>query len=259
MINLTTTPVRENSNDPNSHSDWDYETAFSRHDGLIAQNEQEILRNSRVAIVGMGGVGGVHLMSLARLGVGRFSIADPDHFEVANFNRQYGARTDTISRSKVEVMAEELQRVNPEAEIRCLQGITDENADDFLADADLFIDGIDFFAIEMRRKLFEKAAQKGIFGITAAPLGFGTGWLVFDPEGMSFDEYFDFRDGQTYEDQLIALAVGVAPSLLHRPYIDTSRVDFGSGKVPSSGLGCQMAASVAAPRCFQAQAAPGSG
>ncbi len=42
----------------------------------------------------MGGVGGVHLMTLARLGIGKFTIADPDTFELANFNRQYGAEPE---------------------------------------------------------------------------------------------------------------------------------------------------------------------
>lgn len=47
---------------------WNYEAAFARHEGLLTASEQERLRNSRVAIVGMGGVGGVHLITLGRLG-----------------------------------------------------------------------------------------------------------------------------------------------------------------------------------------------
>src|SRR5262245_20680110 len=62
----------------------DYFEAFSRHDGLLLRDEQERLRRCHVAIVGMGGVGGSHLMALARLGIGRFTIADPDRFELAN-------------------------------------------------------------------------------------------------------------------------------------------------------------------------------
>src|SRR3954454_15572117 len=84
---------------------FSYDEAFSRHRGLIDPREQEKLRRSRVAIVGMGGVGGIHLLTLARLGIGSFHVADPDSFELANFNRQAGATMPGLGRPKVEVMA----------------------------------------------------------------------------------------------------------------------------------------------------------
>ena len=90
-----------------SPRDWSYGKAFARNIGLVSPAEQEVLHTSRVAIVGMGGVGGVHLVTLARLGIGRFTIADPDAFEPVNFNRQYGATLRGLGRSKAEVMAEE--------------------------------------------------------------------------------------------------------------------------------------------------------
>src|SRR5882757_5331156 len=64
--------------------------AFDRNLGWLADWEQLALRGKRVAVAGMGGVGGFHFLTLARLGVGAFSIADLDHFEIANFNRQVG-------------------------------------------------------------------------------------------------------------------------------------------------------------------------
>ena len=67
------------NNDPKMNSsdkvNWSYEEAFSRNLGIFTKEEQETLRNSRVAIIGMGGVGGVHLMTLTRLGIGKFTIA----------------------------------------------------------------------------------------------------------------------------------------------------------------------------------------
>src|SRR5262245_59714807 len=97
---------------------WSYQEAFSRHAGLISPAEQERLRGARVALVGMGGVGGIHLATLARLGIGTFHIADPDCFELANFNRQYGAITRTLGRSKAVVMAEVARGINPELQLR---------------------------------------------------------------------------------------------------------------------------------------------
>src|SRR6516225_411029 len=88
-----------------------YEEAFARHLGLFSPEEQNRLRGSRVAIAGLGGVGGIHLITLARLGIGAFNIADPDRFELANFNRQYGANLRSLGQRKVQVMAREARAI----------------------------------------------------------------------------------------------------------------------------------------------------
>jgi molybdopterin/thiamine biosynthesis adenylyltransferase len=226
---------------------WSYEQAFSRNLGLISQREQEKLRNSRVAIAGMGGVGGVHLVTLARLGIGKFTIADPDTFELANTNRQHGCRTDTLGRNKAEVMAEEALRINPELDLRVFQEpIGADNVDEFLADADLFVDGLEFFEIGARRLIFARAAEMGQYAVTAGPMGFGTAWLVFDPEGMRFDDYFDFHDQHSPLEHLAAFAVGLTPALLQRPYLDLKHVSLIEQRGPSSSLACQLCCGVAA-------------
>src|SRR5262249_20668712 len=129
-----------------------YETAFSRNLGLVTPEEQERLRSSCVAIAGLGGGGGVHLVTLLRMGVGRFRIADHDSFELANMNRQYGATIDTLGRSKIEVMAEVARSIQPDVEIELFpEGITPGNCDAFLQGAQVAVDAIDFFAMETRR------------------------------------------------------------------------------------------------------------
>ncbi|MBL8848325.1 MAG: ThiF family adenylyltransferase, partial [Planctomycetaceae bacterium] len=214
--------------------------------GIVNEAEQERLRNSRVAIVGMGGVGGVHLMTLARLGIQQFSISDLDTFELANFNRQYGARIDTLGRPKVEVMAAEVQRINPDVQLRVLpQGVTERSIAQFLDGVDLLIDGIDYFAIDMRRKLYRAAAQRGIPAVMAGPVGCSTAWLVFTRDGMPFDRYFDLHDGQSEMEQLAAFTVGLAPAALHFPYVDISRVNIAEQYGPSVGLACELCAGVA--------------
>ena len=89
---------------------FSYHEAFSRNLGLVCASEQKDLRNARVAIPGLGGVGGSHLQALARMGVGAFHLADPDQFELVNFNRQAGASIQTVGRPKVDVMAETAAR-----------------------------------------------------------------------------------------------------------------------------------------------------
>jgi molybdopterin/thiamine biosynthesis adenylyltransferase len=228
-------------------SGWSYAEAFARHRGLLTAAEQERLRHSTVAIAGLGGVGGVHLATLARLGVGRFRLADPDRFEVANFNRQYGATTQTLGRPKAEVMAEAAAAINPEAQLTALgEAVTPANVAAFLDGADVLVDGIDFFAPEARRLIFAEARRRGLWAVTAGPVGFSAAWLTFDPRGMSFDDYFDLRDGMSRREQLFAFAVGLAPRATHLGYLDLSAVDPESGAGPSAGLSCQLCAGVAA-------------
>src|SRR5687767_3045849 len=96
---------RRGSHETTSAMRFDYATAFSRNIGWLTEAEQERLRHKRVAIAGMGGVGGVHLTTLARLGIARFSIADLDTFELANFNRQAAATVSTLGCPKVDTLA----------------------------------------------------------------------------------------------------------------------------------------------------------
>jgi molybdopterin/thiamine biosynthesis adenylyltransferase len=226
---------------------WSYGEAFARHRGLIGADEQERLRRSRVAIVGMGGVGGIHLITLARLGIGGFHIADPDRFDVANFNRQYGANIRNLGRNKAEAMAEEALAINPGLHVRTFaEAITPSNVGALLDGVDVFVDGIDFFAIEARRLVFREARRRGIWAITAGPIGFSAAWLVFSPHGMSFDEYFDVHDSMGRGDQLVAFIAGLTPRATHLKYLDLSQVDASSGRGPSAGLACHLCSGVAA-------------
>lgn len=232
---------------PNATEAWSYADAFARHRGLINEAEQEHLQRSTVAVIGLGGVGGVHVATLARLGIGGFRLADPDHFAIANFNRQYGATTQTLGRSKAEVMAEVAATINPDVRLGVFaEAITPANVNDFLEGVDIVVDGIDFFAPEARRLVFAEARRRGLWAVTAGPIGFSTAWLSFDPHGMSFDDYFDIHDGMDRIDLLAAFAVGLAPQATHLRYLDLSRVDLNSGAGPSSGLACQLCAGVAA-------------
>ena len=78
------------NNDIHSRSEY-YDQAFLRNIGLLTQAEQEKLKRAKIAIPGMGGVGGLHLITMVRSGVGKFHVSDFDVFEPVNINRQYGA------------------------------------------------------------------------------------------------------------------------------------------------------------------------
>src|SRR5947209_19614034 len=96
---------------PQLDTAFSYDTAFSRNLGWLTEWEQQALRYKRIAIAGMGGVGGFHLLTLVRFGVGAFNIADGDAFELVNFNRQAGATLHSIGHSKVSVMADSARQI----------------------------------------------------------------------------------------------------------------------------------------------------
>jgi molybdopterin-synthase adenylyltransferase len=225
---------------------FDYHTAFSRNLGWLTEQEQERLRGKRIAIAGLGGVGGVHLTTLARLGVGQFSVADLDQFEVENFNRQVGARMSTVGRAKSAVLAEMALDINPEIQLKVFdRGVDRDNVDAFLDGADLYVDGLDAFAFEARELVFARCAARGIPAVTVAPLGMSAAMLVFLPGKMTFEEYFRL-EGCSPLEKAIRFLVGFAPSLLHRHYlVDKSKVNLADGRGPSTGLSCELCAGVA--------------
>ena len=224
-----------------------FNAAFDRNIGWLTDWEQQTLRAKRVAVAGMGGVGGFHLLTLARLGIGAFNIADLDRFEVANFNRQIGATMDTLGRPKAEVLSEMALAINPEIRIRRFDsGVNPGNMEEFLDGVDLFVDGFDFFVLDIRRKVFARCAELGIPAVTAAPVGMGVGFLAFTKTGMGFEEYFRF-EGQPELRQYVHFLLGVAPSGIHRSYlVDPSRLDFANRKAPSTVIGCELCAGVTA-------------
>lgn len=226
---------------------FDYDKAFSRNIGWVTESEQHQLRRCTVAIAGAGGVGGGHALTLARMGIGGFRLSDFDQFEVHNFNRQAGAFMSTLQRDKVDVIAEMVRDINPEADISCFeQGINADNVDAFLQGADIYVDSLDFFALDARKLVFQKCLEKNIPVVTAAPLGMGCAFLCFMPGGMTYEQYFRFA-GKTQDEQLIQFLIGLSPAMLQRSYlVDESRVDFNAQRGPSTPMSVQLCAGIAA-------------
>ncbi|MBL0714252.1 MAG: ThiF family adenylyltransferase [Desulfosarcina sp.] len=250
------TPERKKHSDPREHVEslgfqnrrHYLEVALGRNIGLFSAAEQERLCNARVAIPGLGGVGGVHLVTMARMGIGGFRLAEFDVFEPANINRQYGAKIEHFGRPKLDTMVEEALAINPFLDLNLFpEGVNEKNVISFLTGADIVVDGMDFFAFETRRLIFNRAREMGIPVITAGPIGFSAALLVFLPDrGMSFDEYFAIDDGMTLEEKLLAFFVGLAPRATQMRYIDPTRIDMRAQQGPSLAAACQLCASVAA-------------
>lgn len=232
---------------PATGARFDYDVAFARNIGWVTPAEQAQLRRSRVAIAGLGGVGGLHLITLTRLGIGAFSLAEADAFEQPNFNRQLGAAMSTVGRPKLEVLTAMARDINPEVGIRGLpDGVTGNNVSDFLREMDLYVDGLDFFAFEARSLVFAECARRNIPAVTVAPLGMGAALINFLHGGMSFEDYFRW-EGCSEEEMALRFLVGLAPGMLQRAYlVDRTTVDFELARGPSTPMACQLCAGIAA-------------
>ena len=118
---------------------------FSRTALLLGREAMERLERSRVAVFGVGGVGGYVCEALARSGIGAFDLVDNDKVNLTNLNRQIIATRQTIGRCKVEVMRERILEINPEADVRvhdCF--FLPENADAFpFEEYDYVVDAVD--------------------------------------------------------------------------------------------------------------------
>lgn len=118
---------------------------FSREELLIGKEAIEILKNSRVAVFGVGGVGGFVVEVLARCGVGTIDVIDNDVVDPSNINRQIIATADTIGQEKVNVVEQRIKSINPNAVVnkhRCF--FLPETAKDFdFTRFDYVVDAID--------------------------------------------------------------------------------------------------------------------
>ena len=225
---------------------FSYDEAFSRNLGWVTDDEQRRLKASRVCIAGLGGVGGIYLLTLARLGVGGFSVADFDTFSVANFNRQAGATVSSLRLAKIDVMVSMARDINPDLDIRIFpRGVTEDNAESFLADANVYLDGLDFFALDVRRMVFALCERKAMPAVTVAPLGMGAALLNFVPGGMSFEEYFRL-EGESDDMQALRFLIGLSPAMLQMRYLaDPSRVNLAERRGPSTIIAVQLCSGIA--------------
>lgn len=137
-------------------------TQFSRTELLLGKDAMEKLHDSRVAVFGIGGVGGYVCEALARSGVGAFDLIDDDKVCLTNLNRQIIATHKTIGKYKTEVMKERILDINPNADVQihnCF--FLPENADEFpYEDYDYMVDAVD--TVTAKIALVMKAQEKHI-------------------------------------------------------------------------------------------------
>jgi tRNA threonylcarbamoyladenosine dehydratase len=205
---------------------FDRNTLFCRMVGILTQPELDSLEHKTVVFAGAGGVGFTHAESIVREGIGRVKISDFDAFGPENMGRQFGCSTLTVGRDKAVVLEERLRSINPALRIERYAAITPENIGRFLDGADMACDAMDYFHLEPHRIYYAEARRQRVPVVIGAPQGYGATLHFFHPDHMSFDEYFDLRDGQSEAEQMDNWGDGFGPARLYRHYLNDRNLDF---------------------------------
>ena len=137
-------------------------TQFARTELLLGEESMNKLKNSRVAVFGVGGVGGFVCEALVRSGIGAFDIIDSDKVCLSNLNRQIIATRKTVGQYKVDVMRDRMLEINPDVDVKIHQCFfLPENADQFPFEAyDYVVDAVD--TVTAKIELVMKCQEKGV-------------------------------------------------------------------------------------------------
>jgi molybdopterin/thiamine biosynthesis adenylyltransferase len=170
---------------------YHYKEMVSRNIGLFTEFEQEKICNSKIAIAGLGGVGGLAAERFLRIGVGNLKINDPGDMELTNFNRQFGADMKTLGQNKAEVIYEQIKDINPQAKIIYTKtGIKSQgDVEALVAGSDIIVDVMDFGLFRESIMLQREARKRGIHYLFSTAIGFGAITVVFAPDGITLEEY----------------------------------------------------------------------
>ncbi|MGD9815218.1 MAG: ThiF family adenylyltransferase [Hyphomonadaceae bacterium] len=149
---------------------FSYAEMTTRNLGFVSAAEQEKLREASVFIPGVGGMGGACLFALARAGVGGFTIADIDSFEISNINRQVFAFTDTAGQSKAAAAKAALARINPDARVEVMGGEWLEEIDTLADRHKIIVNGTDDAQATVRLYRVARERQATVIDAYAATL-----------------------------------------------------------------------------------------
>jgi molybdopterin/thiamine biosynthesis adenylyltransferase len=237
-----------------SHFDENFyfERTQRNHYWLGGLEGQKRLQDLRVGIAGLGGMGSNLAEIFVRLGVGHIKIADPDTIDVSNLNRQVIAHSGTVGMKKAEASAKELREIAKDFELVVYDdGITEDNATEFVSDLDLVIDEIDVFPLKAHVWLHQAANQKNIPLYSAFIIGLGTHFYKFQGTDYTFEDFMANNNIQIEEpsvDFLLDRFIQSGPSYLTPEKLNEFAEQVASGRVPIFGTSTYMAQSLVAIR-----------
>lgn len=168
----------------------EYWEMLKRQMPLVSEAEQEKFKNARITVIGCGGIGGLTIEMLARMGVGELVLVDEDVFDLSNLNRQTLSAHTNIGQSKSEIAQKKVNEINPYVNVISYNEHVDEsNIDKLIKDSRLVIDALD--NILTRVIVSRKAREYRIPFIHGAVHGTLGQITTFLPNTTSYEEMFN--------------------------------------------------------------------
>ena len=165
---------------------------YLRNFNILSKKEQKILNNSKVCIIGLGGLGGNVAEMLARIGIGNLVLVDGDIFETSNLNRQILCTEKLIGTSKSEACYNRIKKINSSIKIKKInEFFTEKNADLLLKDVNLVVDALD--SIDDRFILQTQAEKFKIPIVSGAIAGTSGQIITIFPKDQGFNLVYGER------------------------------------------------------------------
>ncbi|MBX7075832.1 MAG: HesA/MoeB/ThiF family protein [Methanobacteriaceae archaeon] len=200
---------------PTRYIGMGYWEIASRQMSIVTKSQQTKFKESKIAVVGCGGIGGSVIEMLARMGVGELTLIDADEFDLSNLNRQLLSTTETLRKSKSESGKERVRIINPYVKVNVFNEFLDEkNVEKLVGDCDIIIDALD--NIVSRIILSRFAKENDIPLIHGAIHGTLGEISVFTKDSKSYEEVLALPSaGKDLNDDVIkevqSLSHGVPP------------------------------------------------
>ncbi len=196
-----------------TYDDTIYWERVDRSQAWLGESEEEQtaaqrkLAGATVGVAGCGGIGGAVAIRLARLGVLGLKVADPDAFDWTNINRQYGSSRSTIGQNKAEVVGQLAHDLAGDVSVDVFpEGITPDNAAEFVDGCDLVLDQMDFYLVSERYALHRafRSSDRARFILSAWCIGWGTSLFKYARDGQTIEERYGLAEDATMTPEIIA-------------------------------------------------------
>jgi len=208
---------------PERYKEFGYWEIASRQMSIVTKSQQTRFKDSKIAVIGCGGIGGETIEMLARMGIGELTIIDKDEYDVSNLNRQTMASLDCVGLLKNEVTKEKVRLINPYTKVNSVNAeINEENVEEILKEHDIIIDALDNILTRIITTRF--ARENNIPYIHGAIHGTMGQLSVFNKDTKSYEEMFSLPSNgkelsEDIKEEVSNLTQGVPPAIGPTPNI----------------------------------------
>lgn len=172
---------------PERYTGMGYWEIITRQMSIVTKSQQTRFKESKIAVIGCGGLGGAVTEMLSRMGVGELNIIDKDSFDMSNLNRQLMSSIDSIGKSKSEVTKERIRLINPYVKVNAFnEELNEKNLEKIIGNCDIAIDALDNLVTRVLISRYTK--EKEIPFIHGAVHGTMGQLTVFNKDTINYEE-----------------------------------------------------------------------